>query len=109
MKYGNKKTEVDGILFDSKAEAIRYTELKALQNLGVISGLQMQHAYPIISGGTWANGKKYPVTKYIADFVYEMDGEIIVEDVKGFKTEAYKLKKKLMKSVYNIEIREVRR
>ena len=108
-KYGNRKTVVDGIEFDSKAEAKRYMELITLQNLGMISDLRRQHPYILVKGGRWKNGKAYPAVKYIADFVYEQDGEIVVEDVKGFKTHEYMIKKKLMKSVYNIEIQEVRR
>ena len=108
MKYGNKKTMVDGIVFDSKAEAHRYTELIALQNLGVIKNLQLQKSYFLVKGGKWENGRKYSPVKYVADFVYELDGDLIVEDVKGFKTKEYVIKKKLMKERYGIEITEVK-
>jgi hypothetical protein len=47
------------------------------------------------------------VCDYVADFRYEEGGATVVEDAKGFKTAAYKLKKKLMKAIHNIEIREV--
>lgn len=106
MKYRNKKTTVDGITFDSKAEAERYQELKRLEIMGVISGLELQKPYRLCKG-RWNNGKPFSIT-YKADFVYTLDGEIIVEDVKGFRTEAYQLKKKLMMAVYGIEITEVR-
>ena len=117
MKYHNRKTEVDGIVFDSKAEAQRYTELIALQNLGVIKNLQLQKSYFLVKGGKWENGRKYSPVKYVADFVYELDGDMpvseflelmIVEDVKGFKTKEYVIKKKLMKERYGIEITEVK-
>lgn len=108
MKYGNHKTTVDGITFDSKAEAHRYVELIALQNLGVIKHLQLQKPYFLVKGGKWANGKKYGPVKYVADFVYELDGELIVEDVKGYRTHDYIIKKKLMKERYGIEIAEVK-
>lgn len=108
MKYHNRKTEVDGIVFDSKAEAQRYTELIALQNLGVIKNLQLQKSYFLVKGGKWENGRKYSPVKYVADFVYELDGDLIVEDVKGFKTKEYVIKKKLMKERYGIEITEVK-
>ena len=106
-KYSNKKTLCDGILFDSKAEAKRWMELKALENLGAIEGLVRQKTYRLVKG-KWNNGKAFSIS-YRADFVYNLDGEVIVEDVKGYKTEAYELKKKLMKAIYNIEIVEVRR
>ena len=109
MKYGNKKTEYDGHKFDSLAERDRYIQLKALEEQGVIQALRLQFPFLIIRGGRWANGRKYPPTKYIADFVYELDGEIIVEDVKGYKTHDYTLKKKLMMERYGIEIREVKK
>lgn len=105
MKYGNKKTEVDGIKFDSKAEANRYEKLKALEKSGVIKGLELQKTYKLCKG-RWNNGKPFSIS-YKADFVYSLDGDIIVEDVKGFRTEAYQLKKKLMKAVYGIEITEI--
>lgn len=108
MKYHNRKTEVDGIVFDSKTEAQRYTELIALQNLGVIKNLQLQKSYFLVKGGKWENGRKYSPVKYVADFVYELDGDLIVEDVKGFKTKEYVIKKKLMKERYGIEITEVK-
>lgn len=106
MKYGNRKTVVDGITFDSKAEANRYEELRALELTGVIKGLELQKPYRLCKG-RWENGKPFSIT-YRADFVYTLDGEIIVEDVKGYRTEAYQLKKKLMRAVYGIEITEVK-
>lgn len=106
MKYGNKKTQVDGITFDSKAEAERYKELKRLELIGVIKGLELQKTFRLCKG-RWENGKPFSIS-YRADFVYNLDGDIIVEDVKGFRTEAYQLKKKLMRAVYGIEITEVK-
>ena len=105
-KYFNEPTEVDGITFDSKAEANRYKELKALELKGIIKGLELQKTYKLCKG-RWHNGKPFSIS-YRADFVYILDGDIIVEDVKGFKTEAYQLKKKLMMAVYGIEITEVK-
>ena len=105
-KYGNRKTTVDGITFDSKAEAERYKELKRLELIGAIQCLELQKTYRLCKG-RWKNGKPFSIS-YRADFVYILDGDIIVEDVKGFRTEAYKLKKKLMRVVYGIEITEVK-
>ena len=99
-KYGAVKTEVDGYIFDSKKEAARYGELKAAEMAGEIESLVLQPVFPIIM-----NGKK--VAKYIADFSYYDGDTKIIEDVKGFKTAVYKLKKKLVEAQYNITITEV--
>lgn len=99
-KYSNKKTEVDGISFDSKKEARQYVDLKNMQAAGIISDLILQKKFDII-----INGKK--VCYYKADFEYMRDGATIVLDVKGMKTPVYNLKKKLMKAVLGIDITEV--
>lgn len=44
---------------------------------------------------------------YVADFVYNENGEQVVEDTKGIRTEAYKIKRKMMRWLYGIEIKEV--
>lgn len=98
-KYGNRRTEVDGVTFDSKAEAARWQQLQLLQRAGEIRNLQRQVSYPIV-----VNGVK--VCIYRADFVYEDECGQVVEDVKGMKTPTYNLKKKLMKAVHGIDILE---
>lgn len=103
-KYKNIKTEVDGIMFDSKKEAKRYGELKLLEKAGAIRGLKLQPKLPIE-----VNGIK--VCTYIGDFEYidtSKDQVVIIEDVKSTatKTRIYSLKKKLVKAVYGIEILE---
>lgn len=106
MKYGNKKTFVDGQWFDSKKEAARYQELKLLQRAGEIEDLQLQKRYQIIP-----KCGKERAAHYTADFVYRdtRTGHIVVEDVKSkaTKTQAYVLRRKLMAWQYGIEIREV--
>jgi len=102
-KYGNIKTTIDGIVFDSSKEAKRYIELRFLQQAGEIRDLKLQVPYELN-----VNGDK--VAAYVADFVYVQKGETIVEDVKSSftrKLPVYRLKKKLMKSVHGIEIKEV--
>jgi len=99
-KFGNKKTVIDGITFDSKAEATRYSVLKILQATGVVADLRLQVPYELT-----VNGLK--ICRYIADFVYVMDGKEVVEDVKGVRTPEYKLKRKLMLAVFGIEIQEI--
>jgi hypothetical protein len=97
-KYSNKKTAVDGITFDSKAESQRYGELKMMERHGLIKGFEMQVPYSIDVNG-------YHICKYIADFVVTWpDGLITVEDVKGVETRDFRLKMKLMKAVHNIDI-----
>lgn len=103
-KYGNKKVSIDGKKFDSKAEGARYVELKRLQEGGVISDLKTQEEFALPVNGAL-------ICKYRADFCYvDVDGSRVVEDVKGGPvTPVYTLKKKLMKAIHGIEIKEVRK
>lgn len=98
-KYGNKKMEIDGIVFDSQKEGFRYKHLKLLESAGLISGLQLQVPYELNPGGTHS-------VKYIADFVYQENGEEVVEDAKGFRTREYRKRCRLMKKVHDITIKE---
>jgi len=116
-KYKAVKTTIDGITFDSKREAKRYSELKVLEKAGHITHLELQPEYQIT-----INGAK--ICKYKADFRYftvraennersynskgewqtptmtgDKEGQI-VEDVKGFKTPIYRLKKRLVEASY---------
>lgn len=96
-KYYNKKVEYDGILFDSKKEAKRYTELKLLERTGRIQNLKRQVPFTLIPKICDQNGKCLQrACKYYADFVYMLNGKLVVEDTKGVKTAEYKIKKKLM-------------
>lgn len=122
-KYGNTKITVDGIQFDSKREAARYQELKLLERAGVISFLQRQTKFQLIpdqhapSNAVYTKGPRKGQRKpgkllehecsYIADFCYIKNGETVVEDAKGYRTEVYRIKKKLMLERYGIQIREV--
>jgi hypothetical protein len=102
-KYGNRKIEIDGYLFDSHAEARRYQELTLLEKCGDIADLEIHPKYKIV-----VNQKT--ICTYSADFRYRMlsgDGRHITEDVKGVKTAVYQLKKRLMLACYGIEISEV--
>lgn len=100
-KYHNKRTTVDGITFDSKKEAQRYSELKILERGGKISQLVLQPRFELQESFK-KNGKTYRKIEYVADFMYR-DNEknvTIVEDVKGVKTDVYKLKRKMFEKVY---------
>ncbi len=106
-KYGAKKTIVDGKKFDSKWEAERYGQLKAMEKAMFIRDLELQVPYDLI-----VNDVK--ICRYIADFRYKKESNYtitndeyyveVVEDTKGFETQEFKLKKKLMKALYNIDI-----
>ena len=103
MKYRNVKCEYKGMIFDSKRELKRYQELELLERAGEISHLQRQISFEVCP-----KCGKNRAAHYIADFVYLDDaGRQVVEDAKGFATEAFKLKKKLMLHVHGIEVREV--
>lgn len=122
LKFGNKKSTVDGILFDSKKEADRYLELKLMERLGTIRDLQRQVAFELIpaqherfaryskKGRRLKDGIRCIEKKcvYIADFVYEQDGKTVVEDVKSkaTRTPEYIIKRKLMLERFGIRIRE---
>ena len=103
-KYNAKKTEVDGRVFASRAEARRYSELCLLEKNGNILDLECQPVFNIS-----VNNKH--ICNYIADFKYGIfNGENIdwiIEDVKGVKTPVYRLKKKLVEAAYNITITEI--
>lgn len=106
-KYNAVKTEVDGIKFDSKIESKRYAKLKLLERAGVIENLKLQPRF-LLQEGFIRDGHKERKIEYIADFQYERDGQTVVEDVKGTRTEVYKLKRKLFLYKYrDIVFREV--
>lgn len=99
MKYKNKKTQVDMYVFDSIAESKRYKELKLLEIEGEIQELELQPRF-LLQEGFKKNGKTYRKIEYIADFMYEEKGKVIVEDVKGMETKEFKIKRKLFEYKY---------
>lgn len=120
-KYGAKKITdpATGFVFDSKKEFHRWCELRLLERAGKITDLKRQVKYELIPK---QDGER--AVFYVADFVYDVpvhkqsvneqghivfsDGYItVVEDAKGYKTEVYRLKKKLMQWVHGIKIQEV--
>lgn len=107
-KYHNIKTTIDGITFDSMLEAQRWCELRLLERAGEIKNLQRQVVFEL-QPSYRKNGKTIRPINYIADFVYEEDGGLIVEDTKGFRTQEYMLKKKLFEYRYPHTIKEVRK
>lgn len=116
-KYHSKKVVLDGVKFDSVKEARRFQELLMMQRAGLISSLQRQVEFELIPtqrepdkvgkrGGTIKGKVIEQKCAYIADFVYVENGKTVVEDVKGFRTAEYKIKRKLMLFVHKIKIRE---
>lgn len=98
-KYRNVKTEVAGIVFDSKREAKRWTELLWLEKTGVISALERQRSFTLTVAG-------HKICRYVADFVYLENGKQIVEDSKGAQTPVFKLKAKLFRALFpDLELR----
>lgn len=100
MKYHNKKTIVDNIKFDSKAEAERYCELKLLLQAKEISNLELQPKFEVLPKYVNNKGEKIRAIIYKADFSYYYNNKKIVEDVKGYETKDFKLKKKLLEYKY---------
>lgn len=101
-KYRNRKQEFCGELFDSKRELKRWQELRLLERSGAISNLQRQVSFPLLPK---QEGER--AVTYKADFVYLQNGQQVVEDVKGVKTPAYILKRKMMLYFHRIRISEI--
>lgn len=101
-KYGSRKTEYGGEMYDSAAEARRAAELDVLVKCGDIFGWQRQKPYVIAVNEVY-------ICTYIVDFwVAGKDGKWWLEDVKGFATPVYKLKAKLFRACYpQIDFREI--
>lgn len=134
----SNKCTYNGLIFDSKAERDRYIYLHSLEKKGVISGLKMQVRYELIpaqydeieTGEYYSRGEKkgQPKTKrvcveqsvcYYADFVYDREGQTVVEDTKGHTKNrrgmynstynVFSIKRKLMLYVYGIKVREIKK
>ena len=104
-KYHAKKTVVDGITFDSKREADRYLVLKSMEEDGAIEDLRRQVRYELIPAFD-VDGRHYRPVYYVADFVYREGDREVVEDVKGMRTDVYRLKSKLFAYRYGVSIKE---
>jgi len=96
-KYKSIISIVDGIKFASKKEAKHYQNLNILKKNGDILFFLRQVPFHLPKN-----------IKYICDFmVFWVNGDITIEDVKGFKTNIYKTKKKLVESLYPVKIKEI--
>ena len=100
-KYRNVKTEIDGIVFDSKREAGRYQELKMLERSKIITQLELQKTFELRVNGVL-------ICKYRADFAYlDQQGREVIEDAKGVRTRDYLLKSKLMIACHGLRVVEI--
>lgn len=107
-KYGNRKISFYGIEFDSQKEAYRYLLLRDLQKQGRIHNLELQKEFELIPEQRIGGKLVERAVKYIADFTYnDHTGAFVVEDTKGFKTQEYIIKRKLMLFIHNIKINEI--
>lgn len=99
-KYGNIKTEVDGIKFDSKKEAEYYCQLKSLKKAGEIKDFGLQPRYEL-QPTFKKNGTTHRSITYVADFIIDNnDGTTDIVDCKGVETQVFKIKKKLFEYMY---------
>ena len=112
-KYGNRKTIVDGIRFDSQKEARRYQYLKWAEGQGLIYQLRLQQDFTLQEAFTASDGERHRAIRYKADFTYRIGppqsryviedhwmklptGALVIEDTKGVRTKEYNMKKKMM-------------
>ncbi len=110
-KYGNRKAFVGAMVFDSRLEARRYHELLLMQKAGIIRDLRTQVPFEL-QPSFKKGGKTIRAITYKADFMYTVcgTGSTVVEDTKGFRTEVYKIKKKLFEYKFSdLTIKEVQR
>ena len=92
-KYNNQNRIVDGVAFHSIKEAKRYSELLLMLKAGVIRDLQLQYPFRCDLNGVH-------ICVYKCDFRYfDADGKEVIEDVKGYRTPVYKIKRNLMKAL----------
>lgn len=126
-KYNSKKITVDGITFDSITEAQRYRELALLEKAGQIESLELQTVFELIpaqyeyyarygkKGQRLKDGKRCIEKScvYKADFTYLENGELVVEDTKGYRDPSsagyakFVIKRKLMLYIHGIKIKEI--
>lgn len=95
-KYHAVKETVGNLKFDSKKERQRFDELMVLLKAGQIRDLKLQHEFTLQGAFTDTDGNRTRAIKYIADFTYWQGNLFVIEDVKGMKTDVYRMKKKMM-------------
>lgn len=108
-KYGNRRTQVDGIWFDSKGEAEHYKILKLREEAGEIHSIELQPGFRFMHKGEYLKmrSKGYPngrTIKYKADFSFIENGKRVVQDFKGYDTDVSRLKRALVELFHGIRI-----
>jgi hypothetical protein len=98
-KYNAVKVKLDGYTFDSKFEAERYLELRAMQKSGTIAGLVVHPEFLLQNAFQSAYTVVRPII-YEADFAYKREGKTCVEDVKGTATKVWAMKAKLFEKMF---------
>jgi hypothetical protein len=100
-KYHNRKVLDDGIKFDSLMEHRRYLDLKLMIKAGIIRDLHVHPAFKLQDKYfSTSQRKNIPAIIYTADFSYLEDSRVVVEDVKGIKTVAFNLKRRMFEYKY---------
>lgn len=97
-KYGAKKIEIDGHVFDSKRESEYYTKYKKMVDNGLLASVELQPKFELQEHFRDDGGKMERAINYTADFLLTApDGAQTVVEVKGFKTRDYILRRKMFK------------
>lgn len=106
-----KVVDADGKKFDSRKEYTRWLILRNMEEKGRIRNLRRQVKYVLIPSQKIDGKVVERECSYYADFVYELDGETVVEDTKGYKKGStyniFVIKRKMMLKEYGLKIREV--
>ena len=102
-KFNAKRTELDGIVFDSQRESQYYALLKRREKLGEVSGVELQQPYALTIDGQL-------ICTYRADFSFDdlVERRHRVVDTKGVITPEFRIKQKLMKAIHNIDVEVVK-
>jgi hypothetical protein len=105
-KYGAIKTVLDGIKFDSKAEARRWAELRLLERAGQIKDLQRQVKLELVPGcKLHGEDRARPAIRLVVDFRYVERGQEVYEDTKGMETPASRMKRHMAKALLGVDVR----
>jgi hypothetical protein len=111
-KFGAKPRTIDGIRFDSHAEARRYAELKLLEKSGEICDLKAHPPYELTAVAR-ESGERVKIGTFKPDFTYRnASGQFVVEDVKSpvtLKEPRYRRNKKHFEAEWGLRIIEVSR
>ncbi len=115
-KYRSRKVDIDGLSFDSQAEATRYAELELLERSGEIADLRVHPSWILQPRFLKPDGRIVRPITYEADFAYIEDGDLVVEDVKPAwqdrkdgAWQVFRIKAKLLLYVHGIDVRVVER